>query len=50
MKKKLNYWNWEKFEEKIGENKIGCLVIWRHEQDTNLRYSFSNSQIFRITI
>ena len=30
----LNCSNWEKFVEKIGENKIRGLVVWCHEQDT----------------
>ena len=29
----FNCSNWEKFVEKIGENKIGCLVVRSHEQD-----------------
>ena len=28
----FNCSNWEKFVGKIGENKIGCLVVWCHEQ------------------
>ena len=28
--------NWEKCVEKIWENKIGCLVVWCHEQDMRL--------------
>ena len=26
----FNWSNWQKFEEKIGENKIRCLVLWSH--------------------
>ena len=28
----FNCSNWEKFVEKIGENKIGCLVVWCHTE------------------
>ena len=27
----FNCSNWEKFKERIGENKIRCLVVWSHE-------------------
>ena len=30
----FNCSNWEKFVEKIGEDKIRGLVVWCHEQDT----------------
>ena len=30
--------NWEKFVEKIGENKIGCLVVWCYEQDVRFLF------------
>ena len=29
----FNCSNWEKIVEKIGENKIGCLVDWCHKQE-----------------
>ena len=32
----FNCSDWEKFMEKIGGNKIGCLVVWCHKQD-NIR-------------
>ena len=34
----FNCLNWEKLVEKIGENKIGCLVVWCYEQD--MRFLF----------
>ena len=36
----FNCWNWEKFVEKIEENKIGCLVVWCHRQDISGEMSF----------
>ena len=42
----FNCSNWEKFAEKIGENKIGCLVVWSHEQaDTELGVGENLSKI-----
>ena len=40
----FNCSNWEKFEEKIGENKIGCLVVWCHAQDTRIDKSQMDSK------
>ena len=38
--------NWEKFVEKIGENKIRGLVVWCHEQDKGIDLIIEKVSLF----